>query len=55
METTDETGRQVSPGVGRWVAAALTAAPHEDEDGEWRRALHELARHRIGQQLPEDA
>ncbi|WP_017589329.1 GTPase-associated protein 1-related protein [Nocardiopsis ganjiahuensis] len=45
----------VSPGVGRWVAETLRAAPNKDEDGEWRRALHELARHRIGRQLPEDA
>ncbi|MGW5877910.1 GTPase-associated protein 1-related protein [Nocardiopsis terrae] len=45
----------VSPGVGHWIAGALMAEPHEDEDGDWRRALHGLARHRLGRLLPEDA
>jgi hypothetical protein len=45
----------VAPGVGDWIAEALRDSPQESEDAEWRRALHELARHRVGRLLPEDA
>lgn len=45
----------VAPGVGAWIAEALRRPPNESEDAAWREALRELARHRVGRLLPEEA